>query len=71
MYYEHFNMKPVYWYDIIKPVYWYYDDIIKIVVLYLRIYMYYYTSVYIFYIELNADKITILHIKIQLLILFK
>ena len=31
----------------------------------------YYTSVYIFYIKLNADKITILHIKIQLLILFK
>ena len=32
---------------------------------------FYYTSVYIFYIKLNADKITILHIKIQLLILFK
>ena len=32
---------------------------------------YYYTSVYIFYIKLNGDKITILHIKIQLLILFK
>jgi hypothetical protein len=33
--------------------------------------VYYYTSVYIFYIKLNADKSTILHIKIQLLILFK
>jgi hypothetical protein len=39
---------------------------------YISIYRtYYYTSVYIFYVKLNADKITILHINIQLLILLK